>query len=95
MTPEAFTAEYLVDTDPVEDYPYHLKDKPCAFLGTDGRCKIVSCQPAVCKGFPYTDQPDRFWSLYSTISHAAICPVVFEILERLKAEYRFPRWQRR
>ena len=40
-------------------------------------------------GFPFTGQPDRLSSMYSIIGHAEVCPVVFEMLERLKVIYRF------
>ncbi len=64
---------------------------PCRFLGMDGKCQIQDCKPAQCKGFPYTDRPERLWSLYSILSSAEVCPVVFEILERLKKLYHFKR----
>ena len=41
-----------------------------------------------CK-YPYTDQPDRMGSLLSITNAAAVCPVVYEIPERLKEEYHF------
>ncbi|MCL2032574.1 MAG: hypothetical protein FWG96_04840 [Methanomassiliicoccaceae archaeon] len=49
----------------------------------------LDCKPDVCAGFPYTDRPGRLSSLYGVIEHADVCTVVFEILERLKAIYRF------
>jgi len=66
---------------------------PCWFLGVDGKCQIQDCKPVECKGFPYTDRPERLWSLYSILSSAEVCPVVFEILERLKKLYHFKRNQ--
>ena len=40
-----------------------------------------------CKKYPYTDQPDRWASLYSVLDVIEVCPVAFEIYERLKEEY--------
>lgn len=68
---------------------------PCRFLGIDGKCQIQDCKPEECRGFPYTDRPERLWSLYSTLSAAEVCPVVFEILERLKDQYHFRRDRKR
>ena len=62
---------------------------PCRFLNADGKCRLQDCKPEECKGFPYTDRPHRLESLYSVLSAAEICPVVFEILERLKELYHF------
>ena len=67
---------------------------PCRFLNMDGRCRIQDCKPEECKGFPYTDRPGRIESLYSILSAAEVCPVVFETLERLKELYHFGRHRR-
>ena len=84
-----FTAEYLIDADVEDEEPYKFKENPCSFLDNDGRCRIQDCKPDMCRGFPYTDQPDRLSSMYGIIEHTKVCPVVFEILERLKVIYRF------
>jgi len=84
-----FTAEYLTSSDTGEEKPNKIKGKPCPFLCGDGRCRIQDCKPDLCKGFPFTDQPDRLSSMLSIIYHTEDCPVVFEIIERLKVQYRF------
>ena len=84
ITPSAFLSEYT------EDSPDGPEIKaPCRFLSSDGRCEIQVCKPEDCKAFPYTDRPERIWSLYNTISLASVCPLVFEILQRLKKRYGF------
>ena len=62
---------------------------PCRFLNADGNCRLQDCKPEECKGFPYTDRPHRLESMHSVLSAADVCPVVFEILERLKEMYHF------
>ena len=86
MSEESFADAYL--TDCAEGL--ELK-APCAFLGDDGKCAIQECKPEECRGFPYTDRPDRWSSLYSILEFAEHCPVVYEMLERLKDIYRFRR----
>jgi Fe-S-cluster containining protein len=71
------------------DEQYVFAANPCAFLQEDGRCQIQSCKPDVCERYPHTNQPDRLSSMISMIEFAETCPVVFEIIERLKALYRF------
>jgi Fe-S-cluster containining protein len=68
---------------------YIIRESPCIFLSQDGRCLIQSCKPAACQGYPYTDKPNRLSSMFSIIESAEVCPVVFEILKRLKAIYHF------
>lgn len=69
---------------------YEIK-APCCFLDENGKCQIQDCRPAECRSFPYTDRPKRLESLLSILSFAEECPVVFEIIERLKGIYRFKR----
>ncbi len=52
---------------------------------------LGSCKPEDCKNYPYTNQPERLWSLYSVLDAVAVCPIAFEIYERLKGEYGFRR----
>lgn len=68
---------------------YQTKNSPCDFLQTDGSCKLGECKPENCKNYPYTNQPERLWSLYSVLDAVGVCPVAFEIYERLKQEYGF------
>ncbi len=68
---------------------YQTKHKPCDFLMEDGNCKLGECRPEGCKNYPYTDQPERLFSLLGFLDTVAICPVAFEIFECLKQEYGF------
>ena len=87
LTKEQFVERYLIKNE-VED-TYETKNKPCDFLQDDGNCKLGECRPESCKKYPYTDQSDRLQSLYSVLNAVEVCPVVFEIYERLKKEYGF------
>lgn len=40
-----------------------------------------------CKKYPYTDQPERLSNLLGMLDIISICPVIFEMYERLKKEY--------
>jgi Fe-S-cluster containining protein len=62
---------------------------PCPFLQPDGKCVINECKPSVCRGYPYTNQPGRMRNLINTFSLAEECPVVYEMIERLKEMYNF------
>ena len=89
ITENDFLAKYLVKTEPYEDKPYQIKEKPCVFLRDDGHCQIQECKPNNCLGYPFTNRPRRLSSMLSILDHAGVCPVVFEILERLKVMYGF------
>lgn len=68
---------------------YDAKGTPCCFLTKNGICKIENCKPEGCRDYPFTNRPERLSSLYSIIDSASVCPIVFEMLERLKREYNF------
>ena len=87
ITPEKFIASYLEKDE--YGLNYQTKHKPCDFLQEDGSCKLGDCKPDSCKKYPYTDQPERLSSLLSVLDVIEICPVAFEIFERLKEEYGF------
>lgn len=86
------TAEQFIDTYLEKEefgMNYQTRNKPCDFLREDGNCKLGDCKPDSCKKYPYTDQPERLLSLLSILNTIEICPVAFEIFERLKQEYGF------
>ena len=64
-------------------------EKPCRHLTEDGSCALGEQKPDDCKDYPYTNRPDRLGSLLNTIEMAEVCPVVYEMLERLKETYHF------
>ena len=85
LTKEQFIEKYLADRD--GENRYQTQNAPCDFLDEDGNCRLGDCRPESCKKYPYTDQPDRWGSLYSVLDVIEVCPVAFEIYERLKKEY--------
>ena len=92
MTPDEFKAKYLRKS---ENGSYNTVHMPCDFLQEDGSCMLGDHKPENCADFPYTARPDRWESLYGVIEFAAVCPVVYEMLERLKDEYGFVYHRRR
>ena len=68
---------------------YTTKHMPCDFLQKDGSCMLGECMPESCQNFPYTNQPDRIESLLGMLEFVEVCPVAYEIFERLKKIYGF------
>ncbi|MGN1155059.1 MAG: YkgJ family cysteine cluster protein [Agathobacter sp.] len=87
ITVEQFVDFFLERAE--HDIGYHTKHKPCDFLMEDGNCRLGDCRPESCKKYPYTDQPERLFSLLGFLDIVSICPVAFEIYECLKKEYGF------
>lgn len=86
MTTDEFKIKFLSES---EEGTYNTIHRPCDFLQEDGSCMLDDHKPENCADFPFTARPDRIGSLYSIIEYAAVCPVLYEMLERLKEEYGF------
>ena len=81
IKPSEFTKNYLrID----EDKDYVLQQTPCAFLLEDNRCSIYDVRPKACREFPHTDRIKQHQILDLTQKNIAICPAVYEIIEKLK-----------
>ena len=89
MSVQEFINKYLDEEKGMEDGAYITKDQPCSFLLEDGSCLLGDNKPDNCVKYPYTDQPDKIGSLLSFLETISICPVAYEIWERLKEEYEF------
>lgn len=82
IKPSKFTEKYLrID----EDKDYVLRQVPCAFLGEDNRCSIYNVRPKACREFPHTDRIKQHQILNLTQKNVAVCPAVYEIIEKLKS----------
>ena len=88
ITENDFIEKYLMP-DKREFDCLILKDKPCRFLDADGKCRIYKCRPSVCRDFPYTNKPGRLYNMLSLLDFMEECPVIFEIIEKLKKVYNF------
>lgn len=66
---------------------FTTKNKPCNFLQADGSCLLGEYKPRACKEYPHTDKPERLSSLLNMLDQAEICPIVYEMFERLKQKY--------
>jgi len=85
MTPAELRADYL-EVDP-EVAKYITRQLPCPFL-KDNLCSIYDVRPSVCAGYPHLHRHFRN-RLWQTIDNAETCPIVFNVLERLKGRLGF------
>ena len=77
-----FVDQYL-DRD--EDDFMVLKTAPCSFLDeSDNSCFIYDVRPKACAEYPHTNRKKFIQLADLTVTNTAICPVAFNIVERLK-----------
>ena len=89
LSVDEFREKYLDITEKPDEDGYRTKNKPCDFLDQDGNCILGECKPAACNEYPHTNKPDRMGSLLSFLDAVSVCPVAYEICERLKSHYGF------
>ena len=83
MKAAEFEATYLrID----EDNDKVLQQVPCSFLGADNQCSIYEDRPKACREFPHTDRPKFHQITGITAKNIAVCPAVFDMVNRLKSE---------
>jgi hypothetical protein len=85
ITVEELRARYL-EMDP-DNAKYITRELPCPFL-QDNLCSIYEVRPSVCAGYPHLHRNFRN-RLWQTIENAETCPIVFNVLERLKPRLGF------
>ncbi len=83
LTAAEFKSQYLTITNE----GFVINNKPCPFLTADG-CSIYDCRPANCREYPFTDKAEIGTRLINLVGNCEICPVVFEIFDKLKKHYK-------
>jgi uncharacterized protein len=70
-----------------EEGRYTTQELPCPFL-KDNLCTIYEVRPAICVGYPHLHRNFRT-RLLKTLDNAETCPIVYNVLERLKRRLGF------
>ncbi len=83
ILPGEFLNHYT-ETLPNEKFPF-LKGMPCPFL-ENNRCLHYAIRPRVCAGYPFLDRKEFAFRLINVIRNYSICPIVYNVFERLKVQ---------
>lgn len=87
LTEEQVHQRYLHPGD--EPGSIEFNAKPCPFL-SENKCSVHEFRPDVCRSYPHLHKPDRVFHLIGVVTNCSICPIVFNVYERVKAEL----WER-
>jgi len=90
MTTDEFNKQY---TEKHGDGYWYLRDQPCAFQ-KNLICTIYEDRPSRCSGFPYLDMP-ILEDMAGTLDKVYYCPIVFNVVEEMKAHPDLRRQKRR
>jgi len=83
---EQMEKQYLITTENPDDEPdpyWTFKRLPCPFL-KDNRCQNYDYRPETCRSFPHLHKSEFISRLIGVIENYAVCPLVFNVYERLK-----------
>ena len=86
LSPQKFKEDYL-EHDEIEN-AYFIKTPPCVFL-KDNKCMVYQQRPASCAEYPHLNKPNFIFRAYSVHANYECCPIVFNVVEKLKQHYHF------
>jgi len=86
LSVDKFTAQYLAPVKNSSELSF--KRQPCPFL-KENLCVNYEHRPRDCRSYPHLHK-DRFVSrLMGMIWNYSVCPIVFNVFEHLKREFRY------
>jgi Fe-S-cluster containining protein len=69
-------------------FEYIFKKMPCPFL-KNNQCQFYEFRPKACVHYPYLNKEGFSTRLVNVIHSCSICPVVFNVYEKLKIELQY------
>lgn len=88
VAPEQIKEDYTETDDDEDEGKLYFKNLPCSFL-KDRKCSIYNDRPEDCISFPHLHKEEFTSRLWSVINNYSICPIVFNVFERLKTKLNF------
>lgn len=82
LSEEELTKRFLTRN---ENGDLTFNSKPCPLL-SDKRCQAYEHRPATCKSYPHLQKNEFVYRLIQAVHNCSICPIVFNVFERLKKE---------
>lgn len=80
---EEFIAEYIVEYETGKGL--FFKCAPCPFL-RDNACTVYPGRPDVCRAYPTLHREGFIQNLGITFSNCSVCPIVYNVYDRVKME---------
>lgn len=86
MSEEEIFSHYLEE----DNGDVFLKDVPCTFL-EGNKCSIYADRPCDCRDYPHLHKDGFTFRLFGVINNYRYCPIVYNVVEELKARTGFRR----
>lgn len=88
MTVEQLREQYLEYDESGDEPEWQMKGTPCPFQ-EDNKCDVYEDRPQDCRGYPYLHEPGFNGRTMGMIERTFTCPIVFNVMEKLKEEVAF------
>ena len=72
----------------IDEGNQYFKNLPCSFL-KEKKCTVYNDRPEDCRSFPHMHKRNFISRLWGVIENYSICPIVFNVFERLKTELNY------
>ncbi len=72
----------------IDEGDQYFKNLPCSFL-KEKKCTVYNDRPEDCRSFPHMHKRNFISRLWGVIENYSICPIVFNVFERLKTELNY------
>lgn len=82
ITAEEVVGRYLARD---EDGDLTFNRRPCPLL-EGNLCRAYKHRPETCRSYPHLQNEDFVFRLAQAVSNCSVCPIVFNVFERLKDE---------
>ena len=79
--------QYLTRAEERDQHTF--KSTPCPFL-SENRCTVYDARPDDCRSYPHLHKKEFVSRLIGVVENSTICPIVFNVFERLKADLWHP-----
>ncbi len=83
LEPAAFSQKYVRPTE--EEGGQEFAARPCSFL-QGNRCAVYEHRPDDCRSYPHLHLDRTVSRLWGIMENCEVCPIVFNVVERLKRE---------
>lgn len=84
LNPQQIKDDYIE----IDDGEQYFKNAPCSFLDNK-KCTIYNDRPETCRSYPYLHKRMFISRLWGIIENYSICPIVFNVFEKLKTEINY------
>ena len=84
FSPQQVKGDYIE----IDEGDQYFKNLTCSFL-KEKKCTVYNGRPEDCRSFPHLHKKMFISRLWGVIENYSICPIVFNVLEKLKTELNY------